>query len=180
MKTIIIWMMVVFVTTASLAKDILSLNNQMIFEGKVIKIQDCAIIFKADGKKYVVPTYDISYIEFEDVNNKVYTNYLKYLEMGNDSTNNCLDGKLDAGNYHGKKGTHIALGFLFGPFSIIGTAIASPNPSRDKNTIANSQHQDKFDDPEYLTCYKKKAKGQNILYEGIGWTAWIVVALIFL
>jgi hypothetical protein len=37
---------------ASFAGDILTLNNEMVFEGKVTKIKDCAVVFKADGQKY--------------------------------------------------------------------------------------------------------------------------------
>jgi hypothetical protein len=32
-----------------------------------------------------------------------------------------------------------------------------------------SKNKDQFDDPEYLSCYKKKAKGQLTGMEALGW-----------
>lgn len=175
MKKIILVLLIVLYSTTSFAKDILTLNNQMVFEGKVVRIIECAIIFKAEGKKYIVPAFDIHSIEFQNVQNKIYR---KYLEMDDDDPDKCLNGKLDAENYHGKKGTHVALGFLFGPFAMIGTAIATPTPEKGRHTLAKSQNKDQFDDAEYLSCYKRKAKGQNILFEGIGWGAWLLLLLL--
>lgn len=48
--------MLVFV---SYAGDILTLKNEMIFEGKVIKIKDCGVVFKANDNSYVIPATDI-------------------------------------------------------------------------------------------------------------------------
>lgn len=175
MKNIILFLAIFLFTISSFANDILSLTNGMTFDGKVVKIKDCAIIFKADGKKYIVPANDIYSIEFGDVNDRIYR---KYLKMTQNDPDKCLNGKLDAENYHGKKGTHAALGFLFGPFAMIGTAIATPSPDKGRHTLAKSQNKDQFNDPEYLSCYKRKAKGQNILFEGIGWGAWILLVLL--
>ena len=41
-----------------------------------------------------------------------------------------------------------------------------------------SKNKEDFDDPEYLSCYKKKAKGQLLGMEGIGWGAWILLVLL--
>jgi len=157
------------------AGDILTLNNEMVFEGKVKKIKDCAVVFKADGNKYVVPAYDIFSIQFEDIEDKVYTDYMKMLQ---DDPNKCLDGRLDAENYHGKKGGHFALGVLFGPFAMIGTALADPTPYKGAQTLMMSKNKEQFSDPEYLSCYKKKARGQLIGMEALGWAAWILLLLL--
>jgi hypothetical protein len=90
----------------------------------------------------------------------------------------CLSARLDAENFHGKKGGHFALGFFFGPFAMIGTALANPTPYKGKNTYMMSKNKDLFNDPEYLSCYKSKAKSQLLLTEGIGWAAWIVILLL--
>lgn len=91
----------------------------------------------------------------------------------------CLDGKLDAGLYHGKTTGHFILGVLFGPFAILGTlAIANPTPEKSKTTMKKSKNKELFSDPEYLKCYKKEAKGNLIVAEGLGWGAWVVFVLL--
>jgi len=158
------------------AGDILTLNNEMVFEGKVTKIKGCSIKFKADGNKYTIPTSEIFSIQFEDTEDKVYK---KYLEIPDGNQSKCMSGKLDAKHYHGKKGTHVALGFLFGPFAMIGTLIADPTPDKGKRTYMMSKNKDEFDDLEYISCYKKKAKGQLIAMEAIGLGAAILLLAIF-
>ena len=98
--------------------------------------------------------------------------------MSFEDPNNCLSGRLDAENYHGKKGGHFVLGVLFGPFAMIGTALADPTPAKGKQTYMMSENKDQFNDPEYLSCYKKKAKGQLIGAEAAGWGAWILLLLV--
>jgi len=172
-KTILTLTAIVF-AISTFANDILTLNNEMVFEGKVQRIKDCAIVFKSEGKKYIVPASEIYSIEFENPEDKVYTNYL---EMQADEENKCFNARLDAENYHGKKGGHFALGVLFGPFAMIGTALANPTPEKGKQTYMMSKNKDQFSDLEYLSCYKKKAKGQLIGMEALGWGAWVLLVL---
>jgi hypothetical protein len=160
---------------SSFAGDILTLNNEMVFEGKVTKIKDCSVVFTSNADKYVIPATDIYSIQFADTEDKVYTDYM---EMAQDSPDKCLNARLDAELYHGKKSGHFILGFLFGPFAIIGTAISNPTPERGMKTYMMSKNKEQFSDPEYLSCYKKKAKGQLIGMEAMGWGAWILLALI--
>jgi hypothetical protein len=158
----------------SLAGDILTLNNEMIFDGKVTKIKNCVIVFVANGNKFLVPANEIFSIQFENPEDKVYKDYIKR----SDDPNKCLNGRLDAEAHHGKKGGHFVLGVLFGPFAMIGTALANPTPEKGMRTYMASKNKDQFDDPEYLSCYKKKAKGQLIGMEALGWGAWILFVLI--
>jgi hypothetical protein len=153
----------------------LTLNNEMVFIGKVTKIKDCEVVFRADGKKYVVPASDIFSIQFENVEDKIYTDYIKLAEV---DPNKCLNGRLDAETYHGKKGGHFALGVLFGPFAMIGTALSNPTPEKGKQTYMMSKNKEEFSDPEYLSCYKKKAKGQLVGMEALGMVAWILLIAI--
>ena len=51
---------------ASFAGDILTLNNEMVFEGKVTKIKECAVVFKANGHRYLVPASEIFSLQFEN------------------------------------------------------------------------------------------------------------------
>ncbi|MFT5824411.1 MAG: hypothetical protein ACI8ZM_005679 [Crocinitomix sp.] len=175
MKQITLTMIAILVAFSSYAGDILKLNNEQQFEGKVKRIKDCSVIFKADGQKYEIPASDIFSLQFENTDDKVYTNYLKMLDQ---DPNLCMQGRLDAENYHGKKGGHVVLGFLFGPFAMLGTALANPTPAKGKQTYMMSKNKDNFNDLEYLSCYKKKAKGQLIGMEAIGWGAWILLILV--
>jgi len=175
MKKITLTITATLFAIASFAGDILTLNNEMVFEGKVTKIKDCAVVFKADGNKYIVPASEIFSLQFENTEDKVYTEYMK---MADGDPNKCLNGRLDAENYHGKKGGHFVLGVLFGPFAMIGTALANPTPEKGKQTYMMSKNKEQFSDPEYLSCYKKKAKGQLIGMEALGWGAWILLLLI--
>jgi len=172
MKKITLTLTAILIATSSFAGDILTLNNEMVFEGKVTKIKNCAVVFKADGKKFIVPSSEIFSVQFENTEDKVYT---EYMQMADGDPNKCLSGRLDAENYHGKKGGHFVLGALFGPFAMIGTALANPTPEKGKQTYMMSKNKDQFSDPEYLSCYKKKAKGQLIGMEALGWGAWILL-----
>ncbi len=162
-------------TVISFAGDILTLNNQMVYEGEVIKIKNCEVYFKADGQKYIIPSSDIFSVQFENTTDKVFTDYLK---LADSDPNKCLNGRLDAEAYHGKQGLHFALGVLFGPFAMIGTALSNPTPERGKQTISMSKNKDQFNDPEYLKCYKKEAKGNLVLMESLGWLSWVLFGIL--
>lgn len=170
MKSIFLTLIIAFISFSSFASDILTLTNELVYEGKVTKIKDCEIVFKINHEKYLIPASEIYSIEFENHEDKVYTNYMR---MATNEPNKCFTAKLDAENFHGKKGGHFILGLLFGPFAIIGTALANPTPYDGRHTLLQSQNKDQFNDLEYLTCYKRKAKGQLIAAEALGWAAWV-------
>lgn len=176
MRKITLSLVAILWSMAAFAGDILTLNNDMVFEGKVTKIKNCEVIFKAGGNKYTVPATDIFSIEFEDTQDKVYTDYM---QMVGENPEKCLKGRLDAENFHGKKGGHFILGVLFGPFAMIGTALANPTPEKGRRTYLYSKNKDQFSDLEYLSCYRKKARGQLIGMEALGWGAWILFVLVF-
>ena len=175
MKKIFLSSILMLFSTLSFAGDILTLKNKMAFEGKVHKIKECVVVFKAEGSEYVVPATDIFSIQFENTEDKVYTDFIKQSAL---DPNKCLNGRLDAENYHGKSGGHFILGVLFGPFAMIGTALANPTPEKGKQTYMMSKNKEQFNDLEYLTCYKKKAKGQLVTMEALGWGAWVLLTLL--
>jgi hypothetical protein len=174
LKSFVLLMCLCSIALSNLAGDVLALNNQMVFQGKVVRINKCTVVFKAERVKYVVPAEDILYIEFEDANDKVYTSYVDLLRR---DPSICTLGSLDAENFHGKKGGHFALGVLFGPFAMIGTALANPTPDKGSKTYMMSENKSHFSDLEYLSCYKKKAKGQLVGMEALGWASWIVIVI---
>tara|TARA_Y100001978_G_C23664015_1_gene420181 strand:- start:426 stop:1016 length:591 start_codon:yes stop_codon:yes gene_type:complete len=174
MKKIILTLSAMIFIFAALAADIVTLNNKMVFSGEVTKIKNCQVFFKSEGNKYIIPASEIFSIQFEDIKNKVYTSYMNLP----DGENKCLNGQMDAENFHGKKGGHFALGFLFGPFAMIGTLLASPTPDKGKRTYMMSKNKEQFTDYEYISCYEKKAKGELIGMEAAGWGSWLLLVLL--
>jgi hypothetical protein len=176
MKNLFVTLFVILISISiSFACDTLSLMNQQCFIGKVVKIENGEVVFKANGEKYSIPATDIYSIVFENKEDKVYQDYLA---LDSNQTNLCLLARNDAQMYHGKKGGHFVLGVLFGPFAIIATAaISSPTPYSGSR-MHLSKNQSKFKSPEYLKCYKRKAKGQLLVAETIGWVAWMFTYLV--
>ena len=176
MKKLALTITALIFAITTFAGDILTLNNSRVFEGKVTGIKDCSVNFRSGGKRFTIPATDISTIQFLNTEDKVYTEYVKLTEG---DPNKCLNGKLDAENYHGKKGLHFALGVLFGPFALVGTAaLADPTPEKGNKTLMMSKNKEMFSDLEYLSCYKSKAKGQLIGIEAIGWASWVLLLLL--
>lgn len=169
---------VMLVTFASFAKgnDILTLTSNQVFKGDVVKIKECNVVFKAEnGEKYIVPANDINTLQFEDINNKVYTDYLLMAASDNSA---CLKGSADAKAFHGKGAFHVVMGVLFGPFAVIGAAVASPDPMSGSRTATMSKNSELFSDPIYLECYKKAAKGHNVGMTLAGWGMWVLLVLL--
>ena len=153
--------------------DILTLVNGKSFEGNVIKVKPCQIVFKVKKKKFEIPAKDIFSIKFADPNDPKYKNYLEL-----DDPDKCMKGQVDAEMFHGKAGLHIFLGALFGPLAMLGVAAGDPSPSNGNSTYLMSENKNLFSDPNYLMCYKKKAKGKNFGNTGIGWAAGFLLLLI--
>jgi len=173
MKNLLLTLTFCAIYLSSFGGDVITLNNGHYFEGKVTKIKSsCEIVFKSEGAKYIIPTSYISYIQFENINDRVYNKY-----MALEGPESCMKGKMDASRLHGKKGGHVALGALFGPFALLGTLLASPTPDRGKSTYMMSENKDLFNDYEYIECYKKEAKSSLLAMEAIGWGAWILLVL---
>lgn len=172
MKKLITILLTILISTVIFGVDVVTLNNQKSFEGKVKAIKNCTVKFKVNGETYFIPGYDIYSIEFENPNDRVLKAYLSL-----DDPDKCLKGQQDADLYHGKAGAHVAYGVLFGPFALIGAAVASPSPQTGSKTLMMSKNKNLFDDPAYLTCYKKKAVGKNVGNAGLGWVAWVLFVL---
>lgn len=159
---------------SSQKKDVVRLNNTMAFQGKVVKIKSCALVFKTEAGKFRIPITDIDDVEFTEKSKK----YESKFEAYQNDPRACDKGVEDARNFHGKSGLHVLYGALFGPFAVIGAAVAAPTPLNGKMTPLMSQNKELFNDPLYLTCYKKKARGKNIVNTAIGWGAIMALLLI--
>ena len=175
MKKVTLVILTLLLTVSAFASDILILNNERVFNGKVTKIGKCEIIFKVEGHKYTIPASDIFSIQFEDTNNKIYRKYVKSLDK---DPNKCLAAQLDVKNYHGRKVGHAVLGFLFGPAAMLGTAVSNPTPDRGKHTYIMSKNSEYFSDTEYLNCYRNTAKTSLLQMEALGWAASLLILLL--
>ena len=173
MKRLSILLFFLIFAQATWAGDIVKLTNDKTFQGDVKRIRDCQVVFKAEGQRFRIPAQDILFIKFEDPDDKILK---RYQEMND--PDKCLKGRRDADLYHGKTGAHFALGALFGPFAVIGAAIANPEPQDGKETLQLSKNDKMFDDPAYLQCYKKKAKKKNAGTAALGWLSWVAILLI--
>jgi hypothetical protein len=80
----------------------------------------------------------------------------------------CARGRADARQYHKKVVPHLLYGFLLGPLATIGAALSDPTPASGKSTVVQSENQALFDDPVYLSCYQKEARGDNVSATIIG------------
>jgi hypothetical protein len=165
MNRILVLIVVFSFATCAFAADVIRLNSQKLFDGKILKINDADVVFKMEGKKYVISTSAIYSIDLENGTHLVYS---ANLNTADEDSTNCLCGEMDAKKLHGKKPQHIVLGMLLGPLAMIGTTIASPNPYSGERTAALSENKELFSDRAYLGCYEKKARRQLIGMEAIG------------
>jgi hypothetical protein len=164
-------------------EEVLYLKNGSVIRGVVIEqVPDQTVKIQTKDKNIFVYQFNeiekITKEEVHAISNDQSQQKSSNNKSSNDNSTKCLNGQLDAENYHGKKGTHFVLGVLFGPFAMIGTAVSEPKPQRSKQTLMMSNNKDQFNDPNYLSCYKKKAKGQLIGMEALGWGSWILLLLI--
>ncbi|MEO0900205.1 MAG: hypothetical protein AAFY71_27585 [Bacteroidota bacterium] len=148
------------------AKDVLMLNNQKLFEGKVKRVDACEIAFKADGDTYIIPVADISFLGFEKEESKQAQKFFDLQQAGESA---CMEGKGDAKAFHGKVAKHVVSGIIFGPVGTIFALLGNPTPRKGKETKQLSDNRDLFSDAQYLNCYRKEAKKNNVLYTLIGW-----------
>lgn len=166
----------IFFVTNAVAGDILTTTDNLVFEGKIKKIKDCVVTIKIEGSKYDIPSTNIHSIYFEKANDKI---LLDYLELTAADSDKCLKGSLDAEFLHGRHVGHFVLGFLFGPFAIVGAALANPSPIRGYETYAKSTNSEFFSDPEYLSCYRKKARRDNAKKAVLGFaTSTLVIPIV--
>lgn len=156
------------------AADVVMLKDGHGFTGQIVSIKHDVIKMKWQDDKLFIPLEDIEQIEFESPGSKLALEFMTPQGQGE----KCIAAQQDAEMYHGKVGGHVVLGFFFGPFALIGTALAQPYPHRGRHTPIMSKNKDLFDDPEFALCYKRIAKGKLLGAEAIGWGAWLVIFLI--
>lgn len=172
MKIFLVLILLVFNTISVFAGDLLTTTDHLVFQGKVTQIKDCIVTFKANGKKYEIPAKDIHSIYFERDDDKI---LIEYLALSESDTNKCLKGSLDAEFLHKRSGEYFLLGFLFGPVALIGAALGNPSPLRGNDTYSKSTNASIFSDPEYLSCYRKRARRDNAKKAALGFASSVLV-----
>ncbi len=171
MKKQFILILITLLALGAAGSDAIVLVNQKAFKGRIKKVTPCHILFKTNGMTYNIPAGDIHSLYFGDPAGKAAR---QFQDVG-EQWKKCAEGQFDARVYHGKRFGHGVLGFFFGPFAMIGTALANPTPARGAQTLQLSKNHDLFSDPEYLSCYTRKAKGQLIGAEALGMLAVVVL-----
>jgi len=174
MKNLSIILLIAAMASAS-AKDVITLRNHHNFEGEIVRISNCTVHFRSAGHRYHIPAADIETIRFEDPANPIYTSYL---QLAAAEENPCMKGSMDAKAFHGKAGLHVTLGVLFGPFAVIGAAVGNPDPMNGSRTTELSKNSALFQDPQYLECYRKAARGRNTGSTAAGWALGILLLLV--
>jgi len=197
-----VFLLVLFLSiTSTFAQDIIILKNGNDIQAIVQEIGEDYVKYKkydnVNGPNYTLKKTEIFMIRYANGSKDVFADNTgsvvsvasipvttqqsvesKEETQSGDPQNACYQGRMDAENYHGKGGAHFALGVLFGPFAMIGTAVSNPTPERGMNTYVMSKNKELFSDPTYINCYKKKAKGRLIGMEGAGWASWILLLLL--
>jgi hypothetical protein len=176
MRKIVPVMILMVFSLFSFAEDILILKDGESFKGKVTRIKKCHVHFKTEIGTFLVPIYDIDAVQLDNPRKRILRKYK--LMLNPPRSEECKLGEQDAYMYHGKRGGHFVLGFLFGPFAIVGTVLATPTPGKGVRTIYMSENRDLFTDPHYLNCYESKARNRLLTMEAIGWGAAIVLILL--
>ncbi|NOX46613.1 MAG: hypothetical protein GXO89_06505 [Chlorobi bacterium] len=176
MKKVILTLVIILISISLNAKnrDKLTFLNGKTYYGKVKRIKNCRIKFKTFGSIFIIPSDSVYSVEFEDP----FSNFLSKDGEELSGSEKCMRGTMDAEAFHGKGGFHFTMGVLFGPFAVIGAAVANPTPDKGKDTYMMSENREIFMDPMYMMCYKKKAKRKNVGNAAIGWGAGVLFLII--
>jgi hypothetical protein len=121
-------------------------ENFLYYRGKIKKVKDCIIYFKAEnGKRYEIPFSDVANLELGDPTSELYD---VLLNMGT-QTSACTQGWNDASNNHSDIGWFFG-GAVFGPLTVLFAALSNPTPGYSVS------------DYDYIRCYTNKARSMNI------------------
>lgn len=97
-----------------------------------------------------------------------------------DTANFCINGAMDGALYHGKKGGAFVLGFLFGPFALIGTSASNPTPEKGNDTYIMSDNRSQFKDPQYRRCYRNRVRKQLTTSAALGWLTEVLLVFVLI
>lgn len=171
MKKAIFYLLLSLLPLLSFGKDIVFLKDGTKIKCKIDNIEQDVLYYTKKGKiQGFFKSEEVARIKVNARNTRI----VKLLNSNLPQNDLCEQGTSDAVNFHKRGGGNFALGFFFGVFGVIGTAVGNPK-GPDGAVIPN---QENLKDPTYLKCYKKKAKKKNVSNALGGWASIIALVLI--
>jgi hypothetical protein len=198
MKNLFLFSVFVLLSQLSFSQDIIYKKDGTEIQAKIIEITTETIKYKnysqLEGPTRNILISDVFMLIYEDgsrevfksnsetktnveTENPILENEIEETEPELNSTEKCFRGQNDADMYHGKKGSHVALGVAFGGFAVLGAALAEPTPEKGLSTPMMSENKELFMDQSYRSCYIKEARKNNVSSAAIGWGSWILILL---
>lgn len=138
------------------------------FELEQVKLSEKWLYYKHEGSFYKLST---TYVDTFYTEEESFTQLPAYRK--------CELAESDAVNFHGKQWFYSALGFVTLGTAGLVVAVIKPKPKHGKLTNKLSDSKVLFDDPDYLTCYSKKARNQNLFNTLKGASLWMLVVILF-
>lgn len=172
MKKIFFLMLLFF--SVNMFADIVTIDGRQ-YNVEINRIQRNKVLFTLGNDAYVVPMGKIDMI-YLDGANSTFAKSAEVLNQIVSKENPCLLGTTDAQS-RGKTTVNVIGGMLFGPFALIHKALKDFHPMKDIETVAVSSNRDLVDNPNYIQCYRKKARTKALTETAGGWATWILIAL---
>lgn len=160
--------------SANMFADIVTIDGRQ-YNVEINRIQPKKVLFTFGNDTYVVPMNKIDMIYLEG-SNSTFAKSAEVLNQIVSEGNPCLLGTTDAQS-RGKTTVNVIGGVLFGPFALIHKALKDFHPMKDIETITVSGNKDLVDNPNYIQCYRKKAKTKALTETAGGWATWILIVL---
>lgn len=152
-------------------RDKIYLTNGKTIRCQIVNVEWNKLDYQHRGKVNSLSSDEVSRIELDAANVAVIEKINATLDPRNPLAS-CEMGKADANAYHNRGFGNFTLGFFFGPIGMLGTAIGAPR-SPDYVKIPVKEN---LSDPAYLKCYRKRARGKNVLHATAGWAAILLVS----
>lgn len=167
----------VLIGFTSSAKDLIFLQSGEKISATIIDVrQDTLFYVKGkNGTAQFLLSNEVAFIQLDKKNTRVHQILQENIvvEPPVDEIK-MLEGKLDANLHHNRGFGNFCLGFFFGPFGVLGTAIGKPR-SPDYVKIPKKEN---LENTDYLKGYEKRARGKNVLHAVGGWAVVVLLSLV--
>lgn len=180
MKRIFFVLLLTCVVNLCHGNDVVVLKNGITIECSISSINNTIISYQENEKSKLstVSLEEVMFLQIDPKNKSLLRQMrkdFKKIKRGL-QVDSCHEGITDANTFHKRAGGNFALGFFFGVFGLIGTAVGNPKmphyyPIADTSNLS---------DPTYIQCFSRKAKGKNIGNAAIGWGVSIVLSAILI
>jgi hypothetical protein len=171
MKKILLFALLLSSLT-SYSKDKIKLSSGKTVRCNIVSLEQDRLTYTHRHQTITVSPSDVLLIEVDPDNTTIIEKLrLNYQE---NPLAACEIGKADAIAYHNRGFGNFCLGFFFGAFGVIGTAVGTPrSPDYVKIPIKEN-----LQNPEYLKCYEKKARGKNVGSAVGGWATFLLILVL--